>query len=102
MNFNAAPFVRQHQRIVQYTPGMAKELVGRCRYFQVERLRTTKQCIVQGTLETFYVMVVLSGKGSIASEGEALPVEKGDTVFVPASPEELLVTGDLEMLLVKI
>lgn len=76
MNFNAAPFVRQHQRIVQYTPGMAKELVGRCRYFQVERLRTTKQCIVQGTLETFYVMVVLSGKGSIASEGEALPVER--------------------------
>ena len=102
MNFNAAPFVRQRQRIVQYTSGMAKELVGRCRYFQVERLRTTKQCIVQGTLETFYVMVVLSGKGSIASEGEALPVRKGDTVFVPASPEELLVTGDLEMLLVKI
>ena len=25
MNFNAAPFVRQRQRIVQYTSGMAKK-----------------------------------------------------------------------------
>ena len=102
MNFKAAPLIRQHQRIIQYTPGMAKELVGRCRYFQVERLRTTGRCVVPITEETCYAMVIFSGRGKIITEGEQLSVQKGDTVFVPACQGELLLEGDLEMLLVQI
>ena len=102
MNFKAAPLIRQHQRIIQYAPGMAKELVGRCRYFQVERLRTTGRCVVPTTEETCYAMVIFSGRGKIITEGEQLSVQKGDTVFVPACQGELLLEGDLEMLLVQI
>lgn len=102
MNFNASPAVRQQQRIIQYTPGMARELVARCRYFQVERLRTSQNCRLPTTKESFLTLLVLTGQGSVSSQGEKLPVSAGCTVFVPAQHETLSIQGNLEFLLIHI
>ena len=102
MNFHAAPAVRQQQRIIQYTPGMARELMARCRYFQVERLRTVNSCEIARTKETFYVLMVLNGSGSLLSARQTLPVRMGDTVFVPADTGSMTLEGNTEILMIRI
>ena len=102
MNFSASPAVRQGQRIIQYTPGMAKELLCRCRYFQVERLRAASAASVPRTRETFYLLLILNGRGAVCADGQALDVRPADAVFVPAGEGTLAVKGSLEMLLIRI
>lgn len=102
MDFHAAPAVRQQQRIVQYTPGAARELVSRCRYFQVERLSTSGHCEIPRTNDTFYTLLVCSGQGALEGKEDVLPLKKGDTVFVPAAAGALRLRGKLDMLLIKI
>lgn len=102
MNFDAASTVVRRQRIVQYTSGMARELVARCRSFQVERLRMRAACKVPCTDETFYTLLITSGTGSLHVGEHELPVSMGETVFVPASKDTLLMKGDMEALLIRI
>lgn len=102
MNFNAAPTMRQQQRIIQYTPGMARELVARCRYFQVERLQVAESCEAQRTKETFYVLLITNGAGTVQTNAGKLPVATGQTVFVPAAEGNLLMTGNMEALLIRV
>lgn len=102
MNFSAAHAVRQQQRIIQYTPGMARELLARCRYFQVERMRTSQRCLLPTTEETFLALLVLSGQGKIKTEGKELQVRAGCTVFIPACCGAISIQGDLELLLIHI
>ena len=55
--------------------------------------------------QTFHRKSVLTLRNKAkqaAIEGEPLFIQKGDTVFVPACQGELLLEGDLEMLLVQI
>ena len=98
MDFNASPVVRQHQRIIQYTPGMAKELVARCRYFQVERLCTSQACSIPITRASFLVLFTVAGMGVIASGERCIRIRTGDTVFVPAQDKTLSISGNLELL----
>lgn len=102
MDFNASPAVRQHQRIIQYTPGMARELVARCRYFQVERLRVVRSCEVQRTKETFYSLLVIGGAGTIQTTESSLPVAAGQTIFVPSTEGPLEIKGNMEALLIRV
>ena len=102
MRFDASPTVRQRQRIVQYRPGVARELIGRCRYFQVERLQINRQCVLPRSEETFCTLLITAGEGGLTAEGHRLPVRKGDSVFAPAASGELQVEGDLEALLIHI
>ena len=101
MRYSASPTMRQQQRIIQYTPGMARELVARCRYFQVERLQTSVRCTVQRTRESFYVLLIMKGKGSLLTAQQQLSVEQGQTVFVPAAEGALQMHGNMEALLIR-
>lgn len=102
MNFAMASPVRQQQRVIRFTPGMARELVARCRYFQVERLHIAVQGKLLCTPETFYVLLVMEGEGYLYSNERRLSLTKGNTVFVPASREELIFEGNMQTLLVRI
>lgn len=102
MKFSASSPVRQRQRIIQYTPGMARELICRCHYFQVERIRVAKRSAISRAQDTFFVLLIVDGKGRISAEGEQLEVSAGSTVFVPAGQDELAVEGVLQMLLIRI
>lgn len=102
MRFDAAPAVRQRQRIVQYRPGIARELIGRCRYFQVERLQISERCALPRSQDTFCTLLITAGEGVLAAEGSRLAVRKGDTVFAPAGQGALQIEGDLEALLIHI
>lgn len=102
MDFRAAKKIRRQQRIIKHTPGLANELVGRCRYFQVERLITQRQCEIQQSKETFYALMALNGTGRLCTAHTEICLQKGNTVFVPAGEGLLKIRGHLELLLIKI
>lgn len=95
---------RQPMRVLKYRPGCAQELLGRCRYFQVERmLMNTERCRKMVDFRTgsrsFEVLLCVDGCGAIFWAGErALLFFKGDCIFVPANSQPLQLHGQAQLL----
>lgn len=91
---------RQPMRILRYTPGCAREVLGTCQYFSVERwiVRTETGVDLPPLPESFRNILCLKGKGAIGG----LTIRKGDSIFVPATTEILSVTGEMEFLVTRI
>lgn len=95
---------RQPMRVLNYSPGCARELLGRCRYFRLERmLINTERCRRMVDLRTgahtFEVLLCVDGCGAIFWAGEkALLFFKGDCIFVPANSQPLKFHGRAELL----
>ena len=96
----AAP--RQPMRVLKYRPGVASELLTRCRYFEVHRmlLNTERRQIVtyQSDGLAFRVLLCIGGCGSIRFGEETLLFYKGDCIFVPADSERLILHGQARFL----
>lgn len=97
---SAAP--RQPMRVLKYRPGVASELLTRCRYFEVHRmlLNTERRQIVtyQADSLAFRVLLCIGGCGSIRFGEETLLFYKGDCIFVPADSERLILHGQAQFL----
>lgn len=79
---------RQPMRVLRYQPGMARELLCRCKYFEVHRMlmntsHRQKLTFAADTL-SFRVLLCIGGQGCMEYEGESLLFQKGDCIFVPA------------------
>lgn len=109
-NLNEAAEPRQPLRVLRYQPGMARELLCRCKYFEVYRtlVNTEKRQNVtfQSDSMSFRVLLCLNGFGTLHYEKETdgtggrqmLEVYKGDCIFVPADSVELTIKGQLQFL----
>ena len=70
-----------------------------CKYF------TTDKYVVNGAQPfaidntSFRSFVIVDGEGVMESDGEKLPVQKGDSVFVPAGEGTVTVTGNCTVIL---
>lgn len=80
---------RQPLRTLRYKPGLASELLVRCRSFEVSRLlvntercRSLIRCEADKT--SFCVLLCTNGCGTLFTDDEALCFFKGDCIFVPA------------------
>ena len=51
--------------------------------------------------ESFRVLLCLSGSGTLSEGGEQLQFHKGQTIFIPATAKELLLSGEASFLLVR-
>lgn len=95
---------RQPMRVLKYKQGYAEELLCSCEYFKIERiLINTEQCRqmtrFSERLETFQVLLCISGCGVIISEGgEIINVFKGDCIFVPAGDITVKMHGKMKFL----
>lgn len=102
---------RQPMRVLKYRNGCATELLGRCKYFQVERMllntETQRKLVDYKTgKSSFHALLVLDGCGSISggtdvglgSDSLMLNIFKGDCVFVPASSIPLKLHGRAQIL----
>ncbi len=89
MDFKAAKEPRSPQRVIRYTPGVAKELIGRCQYFQVEKVRTSRKSKIS-TPYNIQILLMMEGKKSVDKAAEFLPVEKGNTIFLPPQEDSYL------------
>lgn len=93
---------RQPLRVLHYQPGVARELLCRCRYFEVFRMlvNTERRQTVrfQSDSLSFRVLLCVDGCGSIRYENESLDFYKGDCIFVPADSMELKLHGQAQFL----
>ena len=96
---------RQPLRVLRYEPGMAKELLCRCKYFEVYRLlvNNERRQVVPFCSDSmsFRVLLCINGCGMIRFEREILEIYKGDCIFVPAESVEMRLHGQMQLLDVK-
>lgn len=100
MDMKATLGARRRQRLLRCYPGCCRELLCRCKYFETERIETTKACDFQVSSHSFQVLLCLDGNGSItaAYDGATVSITKGDCVFLPAGIGACHVQGCTELL----
>ncbi len=105
-NLNADEDTRQPMRILRYTPGCARELLVRSKYFETERLLiNTERCRemvpYQSDSLSFRVLLCVGGCGVLFFDDEALAFVRGDCIFVPADSTEIRIHGRAQLLSVR-
>jgi mannose-6-phosphate isomerase len=102
-NLRASSEPRQPMRVLRFAPGYAMELLGRNRYFQVERMllnteriRTMAQISTQSN--SFAVMLCVDGCGAMMWDGEMMPFFRGDCIFFPADSVKVKIHGKATLL----
>lgn len=103
VNMKASNSPRQPLRTLRFHPGYALELLGRCKYFQVERMllnteRVKNMAEMSTTSTTFQVLLVIDGCGMIKSGITVFPFFKGDCIFVPANSPVITLHGKATIL----
>lgn len=100
MTSSAEP--RQPLRVLKYQPGVASELLSRCKYFEVYRMLVNterrQEVRYQADELGFRVLLCVSGCGNISFGTESFCFYKGDCIFVPADSEELKIHGQAQFL----
>ena len=95
---------RQPVRLVRYKKGQALELLGRCKYFQVERMllnteicRELAELSVDGS--SFQVLLCIGGCGlMLYGANGSMQFFKGDCIFVPANSVPVKIHGNAQLL----
>lgn len=101
---------RQPIRVFKYNQGIARELLTRCKYFEVYQMVVNterKQKVTYQSDElSFRVLLCINGCGSISYNNdngtkESLNIFKGDCLFVPAISTEINIHGQMKFLEVR-
>ena len=85
--------------------GCAIELLGRCKYFQVERVLVNTERIrdmvdFKTDELSFKVLLCIGGCGVLSFGEETINVFKGDCIFVPAKSVNIKIHGKVQLLCV--
>lgn len=89
LNMKSSEPPRQPMRVLRYKPGIASELLCRCRYFQTERLlinteRCREMAVMTSKKDTFQVLLCVDGCGIIYEDNCIISFFAGDCIFVTA------------------
>lgn len=100
---SASTMPRQPMRVLKYQNGCAGELLGRCKYFQVERMLLNTEiqrdlAAFQTNSSSFHALLCTEGCGVLFGEQVMIPFFKGDCVFVPAKSIPLKLHGKAQLL----
>ena len=95
--------VKQPPRTVHYYPGCSREVLGRCRYFETERIQVSMGFSFTVTDGSYQVLLCIDGRGGLETEGGRRPLRfaKGDCVFIPAGTGRCHVLGNTTLLKVR-
>lgn len=95
LDMRAGTSVRQAPRVMRYFPGNYRELLCRCKYFEVERIGVTKQSHFSVDDMSFQVLLCIEGAGCLttARMDQPMHLSKGDCVFLPAGLGSCCLTG---------
>lgn len=93
----------QPMRVLNYRNGYALELLGRCRYFQVERMllnteRYRNMADYRAGSNSFKVLLCTDGCGVMFGESVMINFFKGDCIFIPADSIKLKLHGRAHLL----
>ena len=110
LNYKSSENPRQPMRTLRYRPGYASELLGRCKYFQVERILINTAEPVQSDRDyaqlpdcttdevSFRVLLCVEGQGRLNTREETLPFVKGSCIFLPAGSAPCKLQGKAQLL----
>ena len=103
LNMKAGADVRQKPRKVNYYYGSAREILCRCKYFEVERIQVNLGFDFTVMETSFQVVLCINGEGGVAIDDMRRPLrfKKGDCVFVPADTGRCHVLGECELLKIR-
>ena len=75
------------------------DLLANCRYFKVRKIclenDSTELCANE---DSFLSLLAIGGEGEIIFDGEAYPIKKGDSYFLPAKMGRCVLQGSIEAL----
>lgn len=96
---------RQPVRVLRYRPGVAEELLCRCKYFEVCRMivntERRQEVRFRADSASFRVLLCISGCGTIRWGNCFLDIYKGDCVFFPADSVEVIIHGQFQMISIR-
>lgn len=96
-NLKSSSEPKQPLRVLKYRPGVAKELLSRCKYFEVYRMLVNterRQSVTYASDNlSFRVLLCIKGCGVLKFEDQSLEFFKGDCIFVPADSVEIKIHG---------
>lgn len=96
-NLKSSSEPKQPLRVLKYRPGVAKELLSRCKYFEVYRMLVNterRQSVTYASDNlSFRVLLCIKGCGVLNFEDQSLEFFKGDCIFVPADSVEIKIHG---------
>lgn len=104
MNMDVSPDVKQNPRLIKHYPGCSRELLCRCKYFEVEQIRVTKGFSFSVSEESFQVLMCLDGYGQVEvmdTDQKPLRFCKGETLFLPAGIGRCLTLGKTTILKIR-
>ena len=101
-NLKSSSEPKQPLRVLKYRPGVAKELLSRCKYFEVYRMLVNTERRQSVTYSSdnlsFRVLLCIKGCGVLKFEDHSLEFFKGDCIFVPADSVEIKIHGHAHFL----
>ena len=101
-NLKSSSEPKQPLRVLKYRPGVAKELLSRCKYFEVYRMLVNTERRQSVTYSSdnlsFRVLLCIKGCGVLKFEDQSLEFFKGDCIFVPADSVEIKIHGHAHFL----
>ena len=88
-----------HQFPTEELEGAAKTRLATCKYFPTDKYVVNGSHTFTIDESSFRSFVIVDGQGTMESDGETLPVQKGDSVFVPAGNGTVTVSGNCTVIL---
>lgn len=103
LNMKSGTDVRQKPRKVNYYYGSAREILCRCKYFEVERIQVNLGFDFTVMDTSFQVLLCTDGEGGVAVDDMRRPLrfKKGDCMFVPAKTGRCHLLGKCELLKIR-
>lgn len=103
-NLKAMSEPKQPLRVLKYSRGCARELLCRCKYFEVYRMIiNTERCRQMVEYQTdstsFRVLLCTNGCGSVYyGNDQTLCFFRGDCIFIPANSKKIKIHGKAQFL----
>ena len=104
MNMEPVSSIKQKPRIIHYSSGTSREDLCRCRYFDVEKIRTTMGFTFSVMDDSFQILMCIEGEGGIEtmnSDGKSIRFKKGETMFLPAGLGKCVLFGRTTLLKIR-
>ena len=74
----------------------------RCKYFETTISEIDGSITMQLDDDSFHAMVCIIGSGVVEIEGESMEIRAGESIFIPASKNPLIIKGQLSVVTTKI
>lgn len=78
------------------------ETLADCRYFKVKRLEIGEQREICVTEDSFVHLLCINGSGKLSCGGDEYEICRGDSYFLPAKLGNILLNGDMTVILSQI